>query len=65
MSSMQHMNSMMNSMLADPFSMFGGGMFGGGRPHGGALMPFGFPNMNNIFEGFVSIKVKLDTNTVS
>lgn len=51
---MQQMNTMMNSMLADPFGMLG---FGGSNRRGrsrDALMPFGFPNMNDIFGSFVS-----------
>ncbi|XP_059608673.1 myeloid leukemia factor isoform X2 [Phlebotomus argentipes] len=52
--SMRQMNNMMNSLLSDPFGMFGGfeGL-GGGPPAlmGGAqtaLTPFGFPSINRL-----------------
>lgn len=52
MNPMHQMNSMMNSMLADPFGMLGG--FGAtGHHNRREIMPFGFPNMNNIFQNFV------------
>ncbi|KAK6630447.1 hypothetical protein RUM43_014792 [Polyplax serrata] len=51
MNPMHQMNSMMNSMLADPFGMLGG--FGAtGHHNRREIMPFGFPNMNNIFQNF-------------
>ncbi|KAJ9575051.1 hypothetical protein L9F63_007786, partial [Diploptera punctata] len=61
MRSMRQMNEMMNSMFANPFGMFGmGGMGGMGQPAIGSsshrtsneLMPFSFPNMNRMFEGY-------------
>ncbi|GAB0090170.1 Myeloid leukemia factor [Sergentomyia squamirostris] len=52
--SMRQMNNMMNSLLADPFGMFGGfdGMMRGppalmASPQS-ALAPFGFPNINRL-----------------
>ncbi|EEB14880.1 Myeloid leukemia factor, putative [Pediculus humanus corporis] len=42
----------MNSMLGDPFGMFGGFGGSGHRGHGRDLMPFGFRNMNDIFQNF-------------
>uniref|UniRef100_A0A6B2EBI9 Putative myeloid leukemia factor n=1 Tax=Phlebotomus kandelakii TaxID=1109342 RepID=A0A6B2EBI9_9DIPT len=52
--SMRQMSNMMNSLLSDPFGMFGGfDGLGGGAPAlmgGGqtALTPFGFPNINRL-----------------
>lgn len=54
MNPMHQMSSMMNSMLGDPFGMFGGFGGSGHRGHGRDLMPFGFRNMNDIFQNFVS-----------
>uniref|UniRef100_A0A1B0CYP9 Myeloid leukemia factor n=1 Tax=Phlebotomus papatasi TaxID=29031 RepID=A0A1B0CYP9_PHLPP len=55
--SMRQMSNMMNSLLSDPFGMFGGfDSIGGGAPAlmGGsqtALTPFGFPNINRLLAG--------------
>lgn len=57
MNPMHQMSSMMNSMLADPFGMFGGFGGPGRRGRGRQLMPFGFPNVNDILENFVSLLV--------
>ncbi|XP_055623337.1 myeloid leukemia factor [Toxorhynchites rutilus septentrionalis] len=52
MRSMRQMNNMMNSLFADPFGMFGGGLDSFAPPSltgvrgGSALMPFMSPNMN-------------------
>ncbi|XP_055693103.1 myeloid leukemia factor isoform X2 [Lutzomyia longipalpis] len=52
--SMRQMSNMMNSLLSDPFGMFGGfDAIGGGAPalmgpSQTALTPFGFPNINRL-----------------
>ncbi|XP_063990207.1 myeloid leukemia factor isoform X3 [Diachasmimorpha longicaudata] len=59
MQSMQHMNSMMNSLFSSPFGMTGPALMGP-EPRGGSrhnqMMPFGFGmpgfNMNNMFSQF-------------
>ncbi|XP_047105730.1 myeloid leukemia factor isoform X2 [Schistocerca piceifrons] len=62
MRSMRQMNDMMNSMFSNPFGMLGGMGFPaleGPRSQNSPasrgcqdLMPFGFPNMNSIFQNF-------------
>lgn len=66
MRSMHQMNDMMNSMFSNPFGMFGMGppaitsSFGDTRLNDRSrtdLMPFGFPNMNRMFENIVSTQL--------
>ncbi|XP_011309096.1 myeloid leukemia factor isoform X2 [Fopius arisanus] len=59
MQSMQHMNSMMNSLFSNPFGMMGPALMGPeprGRHRHNQMMPFGFGmppfNMNNMFSQF-------------
>lgn len=53
---MRQMNNMMNSLLSDPFGMFGGGASPFaimGPRHGSAMMPFmpQMPSLNRLFSG--------------
>lgn len=54
---MGDINSMINSMVSSHCNMFGGLDMMGRRGRQNQLMPFGFPNMNDIFESFVSVEV--------
>ncbi|KAL0275115.1 UNVERIFIED_CONTAM: hypothetical protein PYX00_003076 [Menopon gallinae] len=49
---MGDINSMINSMVSSHCNMFGGMDMMGRRGRQNQLMPFGFPNMNDIFESF-------------
>ncbi|XP_015113297.1 myeloid leukemia factor isoform X3 [Diachasma alloeum] len=72
MQSMQHMNSMMNSLFSNPFGMMGPALMGPeprGRHRHNQMMPFGFGmpafNMNDMFSQFDNMGQDPNTHGMS